>query len=893
MNPHARSIADRLSLRPPQRTSLELLDRLCAVVPLAKDQDQERALALARSVVPDLESFDRGFPSYAFALATGVGKTRLMGAFIAYLARVHGLRHFFVLAPGLTIYRKLIADFTQGSAKYVFQGLAELATNPPLLVTGDDYEDGRGVRDDARRQLQIFGGHDGIHVNVFNIAKIAADERKGGTPRIRRLSECIGESYFEYLARLDDLVLVMDESHRYRAEAGARAIEELRPVLGLELTATPQVDRGGRTEPFRNVAYRYPLARAIADGFVKEPAVATRQDFDPSGLADDALERIKLEDGLRLHEDTKLALSAHAREQGVPYVKPFVLVIARDTTHASELRELLESSTFLAGAYAGKVIQVDSKQTGTERDEVVEKLLTVESPENPTEIVIHVNMLKEGWDVTNLYTIVPLRAANARNLVEQSIGRGLRLPYGRKTGVEAVDTLTIVAHDKFEEIVKAARDPEWVLQAGIKEIVLTGDATVAPSKDVVSRPAIAAVVASGTASQQQAKQTVVEVVRDLLRGASGATALPGGMRDLQRPAVQEVLREQVMQRLAARLPEQTELYPVAADDVAQAVAELVPAFGHILDVPRIVVVPRGEMAGSYRDFDLVPPVERPQPVAEEILVRTLQTEKQRLVRSQVDGAREERIEDYLVRDLIDFDDVSYDGNGELLYKLAGQMVVHLRGYLPDEESVRKVVETQHAHLAALVHEQLVAHFVDGAEEYVWEVRAGTTLPPERHFKQSGELRDFRQPPPAASQIGRYVFHGFARSHYPEEKFDSDPERRFAMLLEREAEPVRAWFRPTAEVFRIHRRQGGTYTPDFAVETEDEKLLCEIKARNELDAPEVLEAKRLAAEWCVRATEAAREAGTKPWRAIFVPDDEVRENATLRVLADRFEVRASP
>ena len=49
--------------------------------------------------------------------------------------------------------------------------------------------------------------------------------------------------------------------------------------------------------------------------------------------------------------------------------------------------------------------------------------------------MIHVNMLKEGWDVNNLYTIVPLRAANARILIEQSIGRGLRLPYGKRTGV--------------------------------------------------------------------------------------------------------------------------------------------------------------------------------------------------------------------------------------------------------------------------------------------------------------------------------------------------------------------------------------------------------------------------------------------------------------------------
>jgi len=74
---------------------------------------------------------------------------------------------------------------------------------------------------------------------------------------------------------------------------------------------------------------------------------------------------------------------------------------------------------------------------------------------------------KEGWDVTNLYTIVPLRAANSRTLVEQSIGRGLRLPYGKRVGVAAVDRLTIVSHDKFQEIVDHANDPDSIIRAGV------------------------------------------------------------------------------------------------------------------------------------------------------------------------------------------------------------------------------------------------------------------------------------------------------------------------------------------------------------------------------------------------------------------------------------------
>ena len=78
------------------------------------------------------------------------------------------------------------------------------------------------------------------------------------------------------------------------------------------------------------------------------------------------------------------------------------------------MTQLIKSNKFFDGRYKSKVIQVDSSKTGEEEDEIVERLLRVEHNDEPTEIVIHVNMLKEGWDVTNLYTIVPLRAANAR-----------------------------------------------------------------------------------------------------------------------------------------------------------------------------------------------------------------------------------------------------------------------------------------------------------------------------------------------------------------------------------------------------------------------------------------------------------------------------------------------
>lgn len=254
-----------------------------------------------------------------------------------------------MLAPNLTIYEKLIADFTPNTPKYVFKGIAEFAAYPPEIIIGDNYEQRAG-------SLSLLSP---VTINIFNISKINSEVRGGKSPRIKRLSEYLGDSYFNHLAELPDLVLLMDESHRYRASAGVRAINELKPLFGLELTATPFVESNRGPVPFKNVVVDYPLARAMEDGFVKEPAVVTQRDFDAKRHTPDELEKIKLEDGVRLHEATKVELMTYARQNGVKTVKPFVLIIARDTTHAGQLLALIQSNAFFEGRYRDKVIQVD------------------------------------------------------------------------------------------------------------------------------------------------------------------------------------------------------------------------------------------------------------------------------------------------------------------------------------------------------------------------------------------------------------------------------------------------------------------------------------------------------------------------------------------------------
>lgn len=368
-----RTITQRLSLRPPQAASLEILEDILGRIDINKLTDNKAALEAIKAAYPHVEDFERDFPSLCFALATGVGKTRLMGAFVSYLYLMGKSRHFFVLAPNKTIYDKLILDFSPESPKYVFRGIAEFAQNPPLIITGDNYETGRGVRLDKGRSSDLFGSD--VHINIFNIDKINKEESPRGKPKMKRLQETIGESYYEYLSKLTDLVLLMDEAHRYRASAGATAIDGLKPILGLELTATPKTV-GANSRPFKNVIYSYDLGQAMADGFVKEPAVASRANFseaDAKKMPEAELERIKLEDAVHNHDHTAVELDRYHRVTGRPRVQPFILVVAQDTDHARRLRAFIESDDFFKSRFKDKVAEVHSAQRGEESEEAMNR----------------------------------------------------------------------------------------------------------------------------------------------------------------------------------------------------------------------------------------------------------------------------------------------------------------------------------------------------------------------------------------------------------------------------------------------------------------------------------------------------------------------------------------
>ncbi len=893
LHPHVNPIASRLSLRPPQRESLEILARVCDIIALEKGADPAEALAAIQAEFPSVSSFEREFPSICFALATGVGKTLLMGAFIAYLYRAQEVRNFFVLAPNLTIYNKLIADFTPNTPKYVFRGIAEFANERPVIITGDTYESMAGA---------LFDERDTCKVNIFNISKINSEVRGGRSPRIKRMAEYIGQPYFNYLAGLDDLVLLMDESHRYRASAGVRAINDLKPILGLELTATPFVETNKGPVRFNNVIYDYALGRAMEDGFVKEPAVVTRKDFNPAGMAPEEIERLKLEDGVRLHESVKVDLETYARETDNQIVKPFLLVIARDTTHAGQLLSLIQSDTFFEGRYKDKVIQVDSSMTGAQEDEMIQRLLAVESTDEPTEIVIHVNMLKEGWDVTNLYTIVPLRAANARTLIEQSIGRGLRLPYGKRTGVIAVDRLNIVAHDKFQEIIEEANRPGSTIR--LQQVVL-GDEQLAKTVTVVAQsqlasalgvrpphqtsstviPQASAAPAFTTPAEQQAGLIAYEVMRRL----ENRPEIAPSAAHLKNPQVQEHVVEEVARQFR---PAQPDLPGIKPDvDIAAIVAKTAALMAdQTIDIPRILVVPTGEVRSGFKPFTLNLESLRYQAPSEELWIQHLRTNTREVLALGKGGIEEVRLEDFVVSGLVDFDDVSYDDHAELLYELASQVVQHLRGYL-SEDDTRKVLRCYQRPIAQFVNAQMQEHYWEEASGYEVRISKGfTELKPCAYTAAAIEtVRDFREAPADKSNMAKYLFGGFERCLYPVQKFHTDSERKLAVVLDRDA---RKWFRPAKGQFQIYYRSGGhhaEYQPDFVAETDAVIYMLEPKRSSAMEDADVLSKCDAAVKWCAQASDYSKSIAGKPWQYILVPHDAIASNMTIGGLASRYGV----
>ena len=874
-------ISGVMSLRKPQEQSLKILEEIVNSVSLRKGMNLKAALGAVHAMYPICSDFERDFMSLTFALATGVGKTRLMGAFIAYLYTKHGIKNFFVVAPNTTIYEKLKRDLNDtNSPKYVFKGLGCFST-PPQIITDDEYKE---------KTISLYESD--IRVFIYNIDKFNKE-----SANMKRLNEMIGDSFYDYLSNLPDLVLIMDESHHYRAEKGAQALNDLKPLLGLELTATPLVTKGSKQVPFKNVVFEYPLSKAIEDGYTRTPFAVTRSDIDFYNFGDEQLDKLMLLDGISCHEKAKRQLELYAvnnstPEQPVRKVKPFMLVVCKDTTHATWVKSYICSEEFREGAYRDKTIVVHSKQKGAESDFNTRLLLDVEKPDNPVEIVIHVNMLKEGWDVNNLYTIVPLRTAASKILREQMVGRGLRLPYGERTGDKDVDAVMLTAHDKFADIIAEAQKGDSIFKAGnvikaeeiVPEQVTYTQLTIEVEADKALETAYQQTGIQKTdiadALLQKATELITEAVTAHIQTSPEHTVTPAQAQQI----VAEVSEKVSEDRDLGDVFRENEM-PIAAWMLHQTTETHRAAQAKFIPIPRIKVTDAGVEEYVFVDFDLDMSEFTHAPIKNELLIQNLEDmqDRRRIKGDAIDfeGYNPKKV---ILEQLRAKPEIDYEKCSDLLFKLITQLCDHyvVRYGI---NGMQNIVMMHKRDIGNKIYKQMMQHFYC-ENGFLQEEVVGTrnyNLQQSYHYKvEVGLFDDFTE------DIRSVLFTGIKRGVFSTAKFDSkEGELTLARVLETDAD-VQNWLRPHPKEFNITYNHGRNYEPDFVVETESTIYLVEVKGEDKLNDPDVIAKKKRGIQYCEVASRWGKANGYKEWRYLFIPSKQVMPNSSFMLLAKRFQ-----
>jgi superfamily II DNA or RNA helicase len=435
-------VSRALTLRRPQRESLQKVHDWVTSTSnaLAGMTPNERVFSFRESFPQTPEG--ARFPLGVFALATGVGKTRLMAALIAYLHRAGESTNYLILAPRRAILRQIVGQAQPEADKYLFSSEALV---PRPRVWHADNLDRFGL---PTEELELGFGP---NVFVFSPQSFAGGDRRAARPS----SDFADTSILDYLKSAEDLVVLVDEAHHVPSHANSerrawsRLTEELAPLVQFGFTATP-------LEAERDlVLYEYDLAQCLAEGlYTKRVHVLAEQRPNSEAISDQDWDRRTIDFALRRLEQRVTEVSG-ARSRGIefPAVNPVLLISAENTPQADEIYRWLTDDR---GLPSEEVLITHSERNKTEED--LERLQSIDQQGSPVRVVVNVIELSEGWDVTNVYVIAPLRAMATFTNAVQTMGRGLRLPAGRRVGVPELDQLDVLCfgRQRFEEIVGEA-----------------------------------------------------------------------------------------------------------------------------------------------------------------------------------------------------------------------------------------------------------------------------------------------------------------------------------------------------------------------------------------------------------------------------------------------------
>lgn len=458
-----------------QRETVETMIYLYDVI---RVKDKYDLLRFDSSGAVSANMFDESWRRFVGKMATGSGKTKVVSLILAW-CYFHKLyepdselaRNFLVIAPNIIVLDRIRTDF---------DGLRIFYEDP---VLPDNGHEGRNWRDDFQLTLHI---QDDVHVtrktgNIFltNIHRVyagndvepsAEDENTMGYFLGQRPTGATTDSTVDLsdiVRDIDELVVLNDEAHHIhdRRLAWFKSIEDIHNrlkhkdrflSLQVDVTATPKHNNGAI---FVQTVSDYPLVEAISQNVVKHPVLPDSASRAKLAKRPSSKYSEKHADYLNLGiEEWRKAYAEHEKLGK----KSILFVMTDDTKNCDDVAKYLES-TYPELEDAVLVIhtknngEISEATTGKNKEEL-ERLRKqsneIDSWESPYKAIVSVLMLKEGWDVKNVTTIVGLRAYSAKSniLPEQTLGRGLRKMY---PGNDVAEYVSVVGTDAFMDFVES------------------------------------------------------------------------------------------------------------------------------------------------------------------------------------------------------------------------------------------------------------------------------------------------------------------------------------------------------------------------------------------------------------------------------------------------------
>lgn len=453
-------------LRYYQTEALYVLDYLCGISP----NKQEKKSLIERID----EERNISAPFLGFEMATGSGKTMLMGASIFYIFKKYGIKNFLIITPASTdIYQKTILNFARGTFESIWANDAPFTYN---LVTADDYT--------ATPLYDGFNSTRDISIFIFNISKFgtnAVNTKKRWESSLWKDQNGNTISIKDYLQK-EQLVIVTDEAHHAQSRVSNEIIKSFHPELVLEFTATAIEASRNEAKKAQTVVYKYDIRRFLEDGYgktVKAVAlnveelgrrVARRQADVPKG------EKLKLITLVLIHLLKKRAV---LRDEKIRGLKPLAFVKVKDeTTFAQkvfdylrgELHQDTENLEIILEKLTAQKLEVtdllqemftkdfggDIAKLKREMERVTQTAIFYHGKSdketekkwknirrNEVEFVVYMQRLDEGIDLSNIYSmaVVADNLTEFKTSVKQIIGRGVRLGKEKREFDESADKL--------------------------------------------------------------------------------------------------------------------------------------------------------------------------------------------------------------------------------------------------------------------------------------------------------------------------------------------------------------------------------------------------------------------------------------------------------------------